>query len=118
MKTIKNILIIILLLTSFKSIEAQNKNLIDTTTFKVSGVCGSCKSRIENAALIKGVKYANWDIKTHHLTVIYNTSKVKIDDIHKSIALAGHDTEKIKATDEAYSKLPKCCAYRDDVKSH
>ncbi len=90
----------------------------DTISFHVSGVCGSCKQRIENAALIKGVKWAQWDIESQILTVIYRKDKVTPDAIHQSIALAGHDTDKVKATDEAYKKLPRCCAYRDGVEKH
>jgi len=118
MKTIKILFTIIILSIGWINIKSQDNKLLDTVIFKVSGVCESCKTRIENAALIKGVKYVNWDIKTQKLTVIYRNDKVKIDEIHKSIALAGHDTEKIKASDEAYKKLPKCCAYRDGTKSH
>jgi periplasmic mercuric ion binding protein len=97
---------------------AQEIQQIDTTGIKVSGVCGSCKARIENAALIKGVKWAQWDIDTHILTVIYRKDKVNSDDIQKSIAAAGHDTEKFRAPDEAYNKLPRCCAYRDNISKH
>jgi len=117
MKTIRNFIIILLLIFSV-NINSQDKKLIDTISFKVSGICNLCKLRIENAAIIKGVKYASWDIKTQMLTVIYRNDKVNIIDIHKSIAITGHDTEKVRASDEAYKKLPKCCAYRDNKKHH
>jgi hypothetical protein len=35
-----------------------------------------------------------------------------LDRLEKSLADAGHDNEKYKATDDVYSKLPKCCLYR------
>jgi hypothetical protein len=37
----------------------------------------------------------------------------KIDEltIHKNIAAVGHDTQKVKATDEAYNNLHDCCKY-------
>ena len=52
------------------------------------------------------------------LKVIFVPEKVTLDDIHKAVAEAGHDTEKVKAADEVYNKLPKCCLYRDGVESH
>jgi len=77
-----------------------------------------CKERIENAALIKGVKFAEWDKETKLIKVVFKPDKTDALKIHKSIAAAGHDTEKEKAEDEAYKKLPACCAYRDGVKTH
>jgi hypothetical protein len=46
--------------------------------------------------------------------------KIKLNDIHKSIAEIGHDTEKVTATDKAYNSLAPCCKYRDPmvVKNH
>ena len=35
---------------------AQKKNKAETNEFKVYGLCNMCKERIEEAALIKGVK--------------------------------------------------------------
>jgi Cu(I)/Ag(I) efflux system membrane fusion protein len=32
--------------------------------------------------------------------------------VGKKLAAAGHDTEKLKADDKAYSALPSCCKYR------
>lgn len=94
------------------------KSKKETVEFKVEGVCNMCKTRIENAAYIKGVKFTEWNKETGVLKVIYNPQKVKLNDIHKSIADAGHTTDKIKATEESYKKLPKCCAYDDGVVKH
>lgn len=85
----------------------------DTLSFKVSGLCGMCKARIENAALIKGVKTAEWNKETKLLTLIVNPQKVNLEDIHNSIAKAGHDTSLKKGDDKTYAKLPSCCKYRD-----
>ena len=94
--------------------ETNNKKgkQIETASFTVHGVCLECKERIENAALIKGVKSAEWDKATHTLSVVFDTNKVSLMDIHNSIANAGHKTNKIDENHEAYAKLPKCCAYR------
>ena len=101
---------------------AQSENVTSKEPIELSipveGVCGMCKSRIENAALIKGVKYAEWDKLEQSLKVVYKPLKVSALEIHAAIANAGHDTDKIKAPSETYSKLPGCCAYRDGIEVH
>ncbi len=83
-------------------------------TLKVAGNCGSCKKRIVKAAeSIDGVSDAAWDKKTKVFTAVYDDAKVKPADVKKAIAAAGYDTEDVKGNDEAYSKLPDCCRYRD-----
>ncbi len=96
---------------------AQNKK-VETIEFKVTGVCGMCEERVENAALIKGVKMAEWDIKTQTMKVVYQPKKVSQEEIEKAVAGAGHDTENQTAPEEAYKKLPACCAYKDGVEVH
>lgn len=96
---------------------AQNKQ-ITTAEIAVEGVCKMCKKRIENAALIKGVKMAEWDNISGMLTVVYSTAKTSDSTICASVAKAGHDTKLVKATEEDYKTLPDCCAYRDGVKKH
>ena len=86
-------------------------NSIKTETIKVWGNCDLCKARIEKAATMDGVNQALWDKETKMLTLVYDASKVKSDDIQKMVALAGHDTEKYKADDMAYGHLPGCCKY-------
>jgi Cu(I)/Ag(I) efflux system membrane fusion protein len=80
-------------------------------SFKVGGNCGMCKDRIEKAALsVSGVTSAKWDEKSQTLHLDYNQG-VQTDDIHKAIARVGHDTEKVKTSDNVYDKLPECCLY-------
>jgi periplasmic mercuric ion binding protein len=109
---------VIISLFAFNSQAQEKSKKIETTEFKVWGVCGQCKDRIENAALIKGVKFAEWNKQTQMLKVIYVPEKVSLEKIHKAVAEAGHDTELVKADDEVYKKLPKCCLYRDGIKAH
>ncbi|MEP7268392.1 MAG: heavy-metal-associated domain-containing protein [Saprospiraceae bacterium] len=82
-----------------------------TSTFKVNGECGMCKKKIETALRVKGVSKVNWDKETHDLTVSYNPDKITLDEIHHRIATVGYDTDTVKATDAAYSKLDQCCQY-------
>ncbi len=95
---------------------AQNKNA--KVTIEVDGVCLMCKSRIEKACLsTKGVKSANWDVKTHQLRLFFDENKTSLNTIQKNIAAVGHDTKDLKATDKAYASVHACCKYRDnDVK--
>lgn len=82
-----------------------------TESIKVYGNCETCQARIEKAAKVDGVSKANWDSKTQMLALVYDPSKTTSDDIQKKIAAVGHDTEKFKADDKAYAKLPGCCKY-------
>jgi len=48
--------------------------------------------------------------------VEYLPSKIKVETIHKNIAKAGRDTDKEKADDAVYNKLPACCKYEKEMK--
>lgn len=81
--------------------------------FKVAGNCDVCKARIEEAAQsVAGVISANWEADKQLVHVQLDPSKTNEDAVQKAIALAGHDTEKYKASDSTYNKLPECCLYR------
>jgi copper chaperone CopZ len=96
---------------------AGNHDVV-TAKFTVNGVCEKCKKRIEEAAYIKGVKYADWDVYSHQLIVKYDSSKTTSDIILQSIAKSGHDAGNFKALHADYEKLPSCCRYREGVKMH
>lgn len=92
---------------------AQNKNA--KASIEVDGVCMMCKDRIEKAAIrTKGVKSAIWNVKTHELKLIFDERKTNLETISKKIVAVGHDTKKLKATDEAYNSVHPCCKYRDE----
>ncbi len=97
------------MLLGIVSISAQT---VKTDKFKVYGNCDMCKARIEKAVKVDGVTKADWNQKTKVLTLVYDPSKVKSDDVQKKIAAVGHDTPKYKATAAAYNALPGCCKYR------
>ncbi|HEY0654186.1 MAG TPA: cation-transporting ATPase [Chryseosolibacter sp.] len=80
---------------------------------KVFGNCGMCKERIETALDKGGIKAATWDVASKNLEVVYNPKKITELQIHELIAAVGHDTEKVKAKNDVYGKLPFCCLYRD-----
>ena len=83
-----------------------------TEKVKVYGNCGSCEKRIEKAALsVDGVSTADWNKDTKMLAVTLDENKTNLDNVQKAIAKVGHDTNKYKATEEAYNDLPSCCQY-------
>ncbi len=84
----------------------------ETTSLEVYGSCGMCETRIEKTALAtKGVKTADWDLKTQTLKVTTD-SDVCLKTLNKNLAKAGHDTKTEKASDKVYEALPGCCKYR------
>lgn len=82
-------------------------------TFWVDGVCGMCEKRIESALInSSGVKFADWDNQTSQVKVAYNSKKITEQKLHEILSGAGHDTQKVRAKDEDYAKVPGCCKYR------
>lgn len=115
MKTPKNIFVYLLALClSLSSIQLfANAQHLETATFKVAGNCSMCKKRIETALLNNThVKKANWEVSSKILTVTYDPHAIDIGALHKIVAEAGHDTDKVKAPDSTYKKLMSCCKYQ------
>jgi len=102
-------LTVLSLLIASNFVFAQQKE----TTFWVNGVCGMCEKRIESALMNSpGVKFADWDKETLLVKVAYNSKKITEQKLHEILAGVGHDTQKVRAIDGDYSKLPGCCKYR------
>ncbi len=119
MKAIKAVYVIAFALITASVANAQNYNykldgpFTATRTFKVNGVCEMCKHRIESAIKnLPGVWSSDWDINSKTLLVKYDKIKVSPDKIERIVAAVGHDTEKFKASDEVYTRLPDCCHYQ------
>jgi mercuric ion binding protein len=111
MKSLKYLLVIVMAITLINNTSAQTATS-KTDKIKVSGNCGMCKERIEKAVKVDGVTKADWDKSTKILTVSYNSSVIKNEEIQKKVAAVGHDTEKFKADDKTYNSLHSCCKYR------
>lgn len=86
-------------------------NGIATSTFKVWGNCDMCKETIESSLKTSGISSANWSTESNFIEVVYDTSKISLDQIQKNIASVGYDNENYKGDDKAYSELPGCCQY-------
>jgi copper chaperone CopZ len=120
MKTVKILFISFIALTITLNASAQShdhskmnsgQTATKTESFKVWGQCDMCKSRIEKTVKSVGASTAAWDEKSQMLTVTFDSTKTNKDALRKKIASVGHDTEKFKAPDDVYSKLPGCCHY-------
>jgi len=107
MKTLKIFSAAVLMLGISGTAFAQKK----TETFKVSGNCGMCKSKIEKAAKEAGAKEASWDAEKQEITVTYKSSSTNTAKIQQKIADVGYDNVGFKATAESYNKLHGCCKY-------
>ena len=96
----------------------SDKSVDQTVSFKVTGICGDCKERIESAALdVKGVKKAEWDIQTDML-VLVGSSKMDKQKVANALAKAGHKSELAAADPKGYAKLPGCCQYDSGIEKH
>lgn len=115
MKTLKLFIAIALFVAVGANASAQTgtKAVVSqkTETFKVWGKCDMCKTRIEKTVKDESVTSATWDQKTQMMAVTYDPAKTNVDLLSKKLAAVGHDTEKYKATDDVYNKLPGCCHY-------
>jgi copper chaperone CopZ len=112
MKALKFILLSITFVCFSLPAKTQNVS-IKTATFVVKGNCEECKKRIENAADITGVKFAEWNEDKQLMSVTYRADKVTLQQIEQAVAAKGHDTQGVKSDDKAYKSLPECCQYRD-----
>lgn len=119
MKTIKMLFTVAILSATVSFANAQSDKTertigIKTEKIKVRGTCSMDKRRIETAAYsVDGIKFAAWDEYTQVLTLKYSVfNKDSGDKAQIKIASVGNDTEKYKAEDSVYNKLPDCCHYR------
>ncbi len=96
----------LLTITGFSQTKSDKSESI-----KIWGNCGMCEETIENAAKKAGAVTAAWNEESKMLAVSYNSSKTSSYKIQQAIALAGYDTQDLKANDKAYDKLHGCCKY-------
>ena len=93
---------------------AASEGRVDSE-IKVLGLCGMCKDRIERAAYsVRGVRSASWNQEQQLLTVNFRADRTSQEEIERSIAKAGHDTEHFITDEETYAGLHHCCKYPRD----
>lgn len=83
----------------------------------VQGNCEMCAERIETALSAAGIKKPIWNSETKILQADLSQTSLSLQEVASIVALAGHDNELVKASDEAYNNLPDCCKYDRTVKS-
>ncbi|MDI1316496.1 hypothetical protein [Flavobacterium sp.] len=104
-----------ILLFSFHSIVAQNKN-IEKAVIKTILHCDHCKQcetcgKNFNTELykIKGLKTFELNDTAMTITVYYNPKKTNLQTIKNKISAMGYDADDIKADAVAYENLDNCC---------
>ena len=75
-----------------------------------------CKRTIEKAAnSVLGVSNASWSVDQKKIDVSFNSNRTNEMEIHNSIAASGYDTQNVAGNEEAYSNLPGCCKYDQEM---
>ena len=91
---------------SFSQQKAVQKVVIQTPTVQ----CEMCKNKIEKyLSREPGVSAVKVDYKNKTTTVTYIADRNNIEQLKTAIANAGYDADDVKADEDAYQKLPKCC---------
>ena len=102
-------LTLFVLLFAFSATAQQKKPVtvkINTPTVQ----CEMCKKRIEDYLKNEeGILKSTVDVKYKRTTVVFLTDRTNIENIKTAIANTGYDADDVKASEEAYKELPKCC---------
>ena len=103
---IKRYFIILLLVVLAFNVKAQT----DSISIKTSAVCETCKETIErDLSFVKGIISSSLDLKTHQLSVVYDSKKIDADKIRNEVAKIGYNADSVKADPKAFKRLPECC---------
>ncbi len=111
MKSLRNLLIASLFLFMYFHASAGGGDVIKES-FSVKGTCMMCKATIENSVKsLDGVVSAKWNLIKQKVVVKFDLELISLEEIQKTIAAAGYDTDEFKASDEDYNNLHHCCKY-------
>jgi Cu(I)/Ag(I) efflux system membrane fusion protein len=86
---------------------------IEAITFTAKGCCPTCEKSILESLQINEVKSAQWDQQNEKITLKFYANEISTEQLQRTVAMAGYDTDLFMATDSVYLALPKCCHYRD-----
>lgn len=86
--------------------------------WKVAGVCGMCKTRIEKMAQGDGLISATYQIDKQELELQFDPVKYDPEAAQERILQSGHDVNGQMANQESYHALPACCLYKDVNNPH
>jgi copper chaperone CopZ len=105
-KVILSLLVLFIALAS----NAQQKKPVTVKINTPTVQCEMCKKKIEEyLAYEEGITKVVVDFKQKKTTVTYLTDRTNLENIKTAIANTGYDAEEVKAAQDAYDKLPKCC---------
>jgi mercuric ion binding protein len=84
-----------------------------TKNFHVYGNCMMCEETIEGSLdSINGISIGDWDRKTKQMVVTFDSTKISFSEVKDKIANVGYDMEDVRAEDDVYQGLHKCCKYQ------
>ena len=107
MKTVMSVLIAVVI-SGFAFGQKQAK--VETVVIQTSAECEMCEERIENGLnYMKGVVFAELDLKTMKVTVKYKTKITSTSAIKAKIASIGYQADDLAAEEKALDALPACC---------
>ncbi|WP_303310888.1 heavy-metal-associated domain-containing protein [Hymenobacter sp. BT730] len=123
MKSIKALLLALIVLVSAQLTQAQDKTKSKTKgpateqlQIKTSAVCDMCKARLEKSlAYEKGVQAAVLDVPSQMLTVTYRPDKTSAEALRTAVQQTGYDADTKTADARAYDRLPDCCKKTNSV---
>lgn len=103
---LKIILTLLLTSASFTGVVAQVQEVVIQTSAK----CLECKENIEKAVMSeKGVRFAELDMETKKVKVVYNLKRTNEEVIRQAISRKGYDADEVKADPAGIEKLSPCC---------
>lgn len=106
----KYLMLIVGLFFLTHSAQSQQKKPVTIKILTPTVQCEMCKERIEDyLSEEEGILKTVVNFKQKYVTVTYLTDRTNLENIKAAIANAGYDAEDVKASPEAYNKLPKCC---------
>lgn len=93
---------------TFFGVQAQSKS--ETVKIKTSAECHTCEEIMESKLnYVKGISYADLDVKTKVLEIKYNPKKITLEQIKAEISHLGYDADEVAAQPDKRNSLPKCC---------
>lgn len=106
MKTMRNLIITVLLLSVPFMLTAQNKNTgNETVKFITSIDCENCVNKVmKNIPYEKGVKDVKCDLETKEVVITYQKNRNNPDQLKKAIEKLGFTAKQAKAEGSAEKK--------------
>ncbi|HQY19906.1 MAG TPA: heavy-metal-associated domain-containing protein [Ignavibacteria bacterium] len=91
--------------------KADNKGNEKTVEITLPSIqCGMCVKTVEKAlGNLDGVIDSKADLDNKSVTVIYDDSKVSVENLEAVITASGYDANKMPANEDAYNELNACC---------